>query len=109
MIWGVTPHPREALGADRHRARQPIGRKWVAFGIQEDVLLSGVGKTWPPDGQVFLEQRHQIVWEEALIAIDPAIASIHLELLATEADPPDTLMILVQIALQRHFTDVALA
>ena len=45
----------------------------------------------------------------AFIAIDAAIAPIDFELLATEADPPDTLMILVQIALQRHLADIALA
>ena len=100
---GGDAHPREAHGADRHRAGQPIGRKRVAFGIQKDVLLPRFGETRPPDGQVFFEQWHQVGWEQALVAIDAAIAPIDLELLTTEADAPETFMISVQIPLQLAF------
>jgi hypothetical protein len=105
---GGDAYPREAHGGDRYHPRQPVGRTRVALGIQEDVRLPSFRQKGPPEGQVFLEQGHQVGWEEALGAIDLAVAPIYLELLTTAADAPQTLMRLGPMPLQPHPAPVAL-
>src|SRR5262245_30684371 len=71
----------------------------------------GIGKVGSKDGKIFLKVVKQLGEMGGQIdakGIDPAITLTDFEFVASEGQPPMPLCVLIQIAMQLHFANIAL-
>jgi len=108
----VAPFPGPFQDEYREVVMKALGVKRFPRDGQEHIRTGrGIGKAESKDREVFLKVVND-VWEilgqiEAK-SIDSALTLADFEFVTSEGQPPMPLCVLIQIAMQLHFTDVAL-
>jgi hypothetical protein len=86
--------------------------KWNPRCAQKHIGTGrGIGKAWAKDREIFLKVDKKVGEIGSHIeakGIDPAVTLTDFEFLAPEGQPPMPLPVLIQIAIQLHFADIAL-
>ena len=108
----VAPFPGPFQDQHHEIAIEGIGGKRIPMFGEEDIRTGrGIGKAGSKDAEVFLKVLNHIGEIGGQIetkGIDLAAPFTDFEFLASEGQPPMPLGVLIQIAMQLHFADVAL-